>query len=308
MRLLVVTARYPTRDRPSAGVFVRDRLDGVDAVVVAPRRYDVPGIPRYLGLAIRAMTRRGRFDGVEGHFVLPTGPIALLAARVRRLPLVLYAHGSDVRAQTNRSRLHRFAARAALRGADAVVTNSTHTAAHIRRLAGVEAEVVPPGVDLDRFRPSPRPRRRRVLYLGGESEGKGIAIARQLADTLAGPGLREVPPEQVPELIGAHDVVLIPSHDEGFGLVAAEAIASGRWVVAAAVGGLPDVIRDGVDGSLVRDGDFAAALAAVPDYDPARLAAEAARFSLARHREAMERVWRRVIARRAPTAERSRSP
>ena len=37
------------------------------------------------------------FDGVEAHFVLPTGPIGLLAARRRRLPLVVYAHGGDVR-------------------------------------------------------------------------------------------------------------------------------------------------------------------------------------------------------------------
>jgi hypothetical protein len=38
MRLLVVTARFPTADRPAAGAFVRERLaeSGVDAVVIAP--------------------------------------------------------------------------------------------------------------------------------------------------------------------------------------------------------------------------------------------------------------------------------
>jgi glycosyltransferase involved in cell wall biosynthesis len=304
----VVTARYPTRDRPSAGSFVRDRLAGIDAAVVAPERYDGSGIGRYGRLAIRALARSGRFDGVEGHFVLPTGPIALLAARLRRLPLVLYAHGSDVRAQADRSPLHRWLARRALRGADAVVTNSSDTAERIRRLAGVNAEVVPPGIDLDRFRPSTRPTTRRVLYLGGDVEGKGIGVARDLADTLVGPGLREVAPDEIPALIAAHDIVLVPSRDEGFGLVAAEAIASGRWVVASAVGGLRDVVREGIDGSLVRDGDFARALAAVPDYDPARVAAGADRFSLTQHREAMAGVWRRVLARRSPTGRRRRSP
>ena len=63
-------------------------------------------------------------------------------------------------------------------------------------------------------------------------------------------------------------MVLVPSVAEPFGLVALEAIAAGRWVVASAVGGLRDIVIDGVNGSLVGDGDFDAALAAVPDYDP----------------------------------------
>jgi glycosyltransferase involved in cell wall biosynthesis len=308
MRLLVVTARYPTPDRPSAGVFVRDRLGDADAVVVAPRRYDVPGIRRYAEVLLRALTTPGGFDGVEAHFVLPTGPIALLAARIRRLPLVLYAHGSDVRSQADRSALHRLLARAVLRGADAVVTNSADTAAHVRRLSGIEPHVIAPGVDLERFRPSPRPARRSVLYLGGDVGGKGVDLARRLADTLAGPGIRDVPPDEVPGLIAAHDVVLIPSREEGFGLLAAEAIASGRWVVASAVGGLRDVVTDGVDGSLVSDGDFAAALNAVPDYDPDQVAAGASRFSLAGHRTAMDGVWRRILERRRATGARRRSP
>ncbi len=66
----------------------------------------------------------------------------------------------------------------------------------------------------------------------------------------------------------AHDVVLVPSVEEPFGIVAVEAIASGRWVVAAAVGGLPDIVIDGVNGTLVSDGDYEGALARVPDYDP----------------------------------------
>jgi glycosyltransferase involved in cell wall biosynthesis len=121
-------------------------------------------------------------------------------------------------------------------------------------------------------------------------------VARGLADTLVGPGLGEVEPAEVPNLIAEHDVVLMPSEDEGFGLVAAEAIASGRWVVARSVGGLRDVISDGVNGTLVEDGDFATALAAVPDYDPTVVAATARRFDVELHRAGMAAVWRRVLA------------
>lgn len=299
MRLLVVTARYPTPDRPAAGTFVRDRLDdpSLTATVIAPARYSTPGWLRYLGMVWAALTRRGRFQGVEGHFVLPSGVIALLAARLRRLPLVVYAHGGDVRDMARRNRLMRWAAERVLRGADAVVTNSRGTAGLVERL-GASAVVIPPGVDLSRFIPHPRPMQRRVLYLGGDVAHKGVDVARQLADTLVGPGIREVDPSEIPALMSEHTVVLVPSRAEPFGLVAAEAIASGRWVVASAVDGLIDVVTDGLNGSLVSDGDFAGAIAGVPDYDPATVAGTANRFSIAEHRRHMAEVWHDVLGRR----------
>jgi glycosyltransferase involved in cell wall biosynthesis len=86
----------------------------------------------------------------------------------------------------------------------------------------------------------------------------------------------------------------VPSRAEAFGLVAVEGIASGRWVVARRVGGLSEIIIEGVNGSLVADGDFAAALARVPDYDPLAVAATADRFSLERWQGALARIWDEV--------------
>ena len=294
MRLLVITARFPTADRPAAGAFVRDRLSGTDALVVAPRHYAGSGLGRSWSVLWRALVTRGRFDGVEGHFVLPTGPITLLAARLRRVPLVVYAHGGDVRELAERNPLLRWLACVVVRRADAVVTNSVQTAAWVRAL-GRDPEIVPPGIDRSRFVVAQRPAERRVLYLGGTTAGKGLEVARGLADTLLGPGISEIAPADVPALLAAHDVLLVPSDDEGFGLVAAEAIAAGRWVVARAVGGLRDVITDGVNGTLVDDGDFAAALAAVPDYDPTAVAATAERFDVERHRAGMAAIWARLL-------------
>lgn len=306
LRLLVVTARYPTPDRPSAGSFVRDRLadPAVSASLVAPHGYAGPGWRRYIGLVWRALTVRGRFDGVEGHFVVPSGFVALLAARLRRLPLVVFAHGSDVRDMAQRNRRWRWMARRVVRGADAVIANSEATAAAVRAL-GAAAVIVHPGVDLARFEPVPRPANRRALYLGGAGQVKGVEIARALADTVLGPGIREVDASEVPRLMADHDVVLVPSRAEGFGLVAAEAIAAGRWVVAADVGGLREVVSDGVNGSLVADGDFAAALARVPDYDPAAVAASAGRFAIERAWAACTTVWQGVLRRREIPAPRS---
>jgi N-acetyl-alpha-D-glucosaminyl L-malate synthase BshA len=57
--------------------------------------------------------------------------------------------------------------------------------------------------------------------------------------------------DRIEELIGISDLLLLPSENESFGLVALEAMACEVPVVASNVGGLPEVVSDGVDGFLV---------------------------------------------------------
>lgn len=294
-RILLVTGLWPTPDQPSAGIFVRRRVDAPTFTVVAPASYAGPMPLRYLRLGLAALVKRGRYSGVEAHPLFPAGLIGLLAARIRRIPLVAYAHGADVRETAVENRLYRALARLVIRGAARTVANSAETASLVAALGGTPT-IIAPGVDLARFRPSPRPADRRVLYLGGSDPVKGAEVARKHADTLVGPGIRAVDPDDVPALIRAHDVVLVPSRSEGFGLAAAEAIASGRWVVARAVGGLTDIVEDGVTGTLVEaDEDFGPAIAAVPDYDPDEVAARAARFSLEQSNRAMAALWDDIL-------------
>lgn len=299
-RLLLVTGLWPTADMPSAGSFVRDRVGGNSNIhVVGPHRYDVPMPVRYLRLLWDALTARGRFDGVEAHVLFPTGVIGLLAAWMRGIPLVVYVHGDEVRHAVYRNLAYTWLGRLVARRAAALVANSSDTADFTERLGGGRPQVIPPGIDLSRFVPSPRPLKRSVLYVGGDRAEKGIAVARSLADTLVGHYLDEIPPEEMPALISRHDVILMPSVEEGFGLAAAEAIASGRWVVASAVGGLLDVVTDGVNGTLVRDGGFGRALATVPDYDPELVAATASRFDARRHREGLGELWIKILQERS---------
>jgi glycosyltransferase involved in cell wall biosynthesis len=293
--LLVLTRIWPTASRPSLGSFIRARAAGVpDVRIVRPRWPDIPRPALYAVLLVDALLAGRRLRGVEAHMVVPTGLLGLIVARLRGVPLVIYAHGGDVRSWQAGPLPVRRLARWVAAHADRVVTNSEETAASIRQLGGGAPQIAPPGVDLRRFRPTERPPERRVLYLGGRIQRKGYAVAAELADTLAGPWLRDIDPDEVPGLIAAHDVVLVPSVVEAFGLVAVEAIASGRWVVARAVGGLREIVTDGVNGTLVADGDFAGALARVPDYDPYEVARSAERFSLERWQATMAAIWDEV--------------
>jgi L-malate glycosyltransferase len=88
------------------------------------------------------------------------------------------------------------------------------------------------------------------LLIGGE--GPELGRAQQLIDEL---GLRDRvdlvgEAQDVVGLLSAADVFLLPSLQESFGLSALEAMACGVPVVASNVGGLPEVINDGVTGFL----------------------------------------------------------
>lgn len=79
--------------------------------------------------------------------------------------------------------------------------------------------------------------------------------------------------DAVAPLLAAADLYIFPSESESFGLSALEALASGVPVVAARVGGVPEVVRDGVTGALLPLGDVdGMATAAVALLAPGRWA------------------------------------
>ena len=110
------------------------------------------------------------------------------------------------------------------------------------------------------------------------------------------PGARGfVPPAELGPYYERAAVVVCPSRREGYGVVAREAMAHARPVVATAVGGLTDAVEDGVTGLLVPARDPAALRAAL-----ARLLGDAelrSRLGTAARERARERFGQEAAAR-----------
>ena len=95
------------------------------------------------------------------------------------------------------------------------------------------------------------PHARFIVAGQGSLDRELRAQASGLRDRFAWLGLRE----DVPDLMAALDVFVLPSINEGMGRVLLEAGAAGTPVVASRVGGVPDVVRDGETGILVPSRD-----------------------------------------------------
>ena len=268
MRILLVSQMYPGPADPDLGTFVAQTESALAArgheVVRAVLDTRAGGKLRYLTLARRTWRARSkRPDVVYAHFLVPSGLIAALGSRA---PLVVTAHGRDVR---NVGALRGVAAatRLVVRRAAAVVCVSEYLRRELETkvpAACGKTEVVSSGVDLERFRVAPPPDGPpRYLCAGALTERKNVvrladAFARLGEGTLTfagdGPlrpalegraGVRlagRVPHEEVARLLAESHVLCQPSLIEPLGQALLEAMACGRSVVATRIGGPPEFV------------------------------------------------------------------
>jgi glycosyltransferase involved in cell wall biosynthesis len=314
MRILLVSQMYPGPVDPDLGIFVADLEQALVergheiARAVLDRR--AGGKLRYLRLAreARAQARRFRPEVVYAHFLVPSGLVAALAGGA---PLVVTAHGRDVR---NVGAIPGIASltRRTVRRASAVVAVSHYLARELeQKIPDVRGklEVVDCGVDLERFAPRDQAEARRELGWSGEAplylcvgsldERKNVLRLAHAFGRLGGgslvfvgegplrpaleqqPGIRVVgrlPHDQVERWLAAADAVCQPSLIEPFGQALLEALACARPVVATRLGGPPEFVTPEA-GVLVDPGDeeeLAAALAAVAELPFPNAAARAA--------------------------------
>jgi glycosyltransferase involved in cell wall biosynthesis len=261
------------------------------------------GKRRYATLAARAFTAARRFgpDVVYAHFLVPAGFLAGLASRA---PLVLTAHGRDVRNVGTVPGI-RALTRLVVRRAASVIAVSDYLRRELEAKvpeARGKTEVIDSGVDLERFRVEPAPDGEPAfLCLGALTERKNVvrladAFARLPMGTLTFVGdgpqrdrlegrdrVELLPPashSEIPAHIAQARVVCQPSLVEPFGQAVLEAMACGRSVVATRIGGPPEfvppeagVLVDPLDVEALTEA--LAAAAALPCPNPgARAAAE----------------------------------
>ena len=166
-------------------------------------------------------------------------------------------------------RWQRFVLPRVARRARLVITVSEFSRAELRELLGVDAVVVPGGVD-ERFTPQPEPHVARpyVLTVASRTARKNLGALEECARRLRAAGMElvaaggerpqfrddggasavrslgHVPDEQLPGLYAGAQCFVLPSLYEGFGLPCLEAMACGTPVVASSAGALPETCGD----------------------------------------------------------------
>jgi glycosyltransferase involved in cell wall biosynthesis len=193
--------------------------------------------------------------------------------------------------------------RTAARRADLYIAISNEVRERIRRQYGIDAPVIYPPVDVDRFRPSERGERllvvsrllpyKRVDLVVAAATRAGIGLdvvgtgpALDELRHIAGPTVSfhgRLPDEEVTKLMEGCRALCLPG-TEDFGITPVEANAAGKPVVAFAAGGALETVQDARTGSFFTEHDPEDLLDAIRrcdliDTPPGDIAAEARRFS-----------------------------
>jgi glycosyltransferase involved in cell wall biosynthesis len=270
-------------------------VTGGNAVPVChPKFFHIPLLTRpfngwLFARAIEPAVRREKFDVALVNWAYPDAYGVMLLAGKFGFPFATTVQGSDVNVLFENPARKRQILRA-LRASRAVFCRSDALREKLRA-EGIEARTVYNGIDREKFRPLDRveccrklgldPDRKRVLFVGNLLPVKGPGVlARAQVDAeviFVGSGPEKIvagrcvgarPHDEIPVWMNASDVLCLPSLNEGMPNVALEAMACGVPVVASRVGGVPEILHEGVNGFMV------------PPADPVALA-EALRRALA---------------------------
>jgi glycosyltransferase involved in cell wall biosynthesis len=278
------------------------------------------GRARRLAAAVLPLARTLRCDVIDAEFFWPDGVAAMHLAGALGVPYSIKARGSDIHYWGARPEVAaQMLAAADKAGGLAAVSAALKADMAAMGMPADKILVHHTGLDLERFRPLDRGEAKRRLGIDGPlivSPGnlvalKGHALAIEALAGVAGATLAiagdgperpaldrliaarglegrvrllgSVPPDSMPELLAAADLMMLPSEREGLANVWIEALACGTPILIADVGGAREVLDRPEAGRLVARDPAAIAAAAsemlASPPDPAAVRASAERFS-----------------------------
>lgn len=272
MRVLVLTAMYPSQKNPTSGTFVQEqveslRREGADVEVMAFE--GARSFRNYLraGTALRRHLRTNDYDVIHAHY----GLVGLPARMQTKCPIVLTYHGSDIlgevgpRGYTAAGRL-----KVVLCKLLGLLVDERIVVASALRNRMWPSTVIPMGVDMDMFQPADRLESRRqlglredrryVLFVASPSNACkrydiATAAIASLGDTEPPVELlpvHGVSHDLVPAYMNAGDALILTSDHEASPCVIKEALACNLPIVAVDVGDVRERLA-GVDGCHIAD-------------------------------------------------------
>lgn len=266
MRILTVTNMYPTSKAPHSGIFVEQQIAGLrkiglDVDLMIVERVE-KGMTSYIGLCRRIRSRIKALQHMLVH-VMYGGVMANIVTRaVTDRPTIVTFHGSDLLGEHLSGCLRRVIAgygvsaswRAARRASRIITVSTALRDALPKDVDRRKVQVIPCGIDLERFKPLDR--RACQQTLGWDSDKfhvlfpanggdpvKRFHLAQAAVDVLNAARiktqihqLRGIENRDVPVWLNASDVLLLTSLHEGSPTVVKEALACDLPVVSVDVG------------------------------------------------------------------------
>lgn len=228
-----------------------------------------------------SMVRKYKIDVIHAHFIIPPGLIAVLAGGLTGRKVAVTVHGSDIFIQSQNPVLMRLI-KYVLKKADYVAVVNETIRKQILQLDIRDVDrkitVTPNAVDLTKFNPQVKssfreelgisPKQSVVLFVGNLVPQKGLKylldakkqmksqadlvmvgggpLMDELQTKVSSEGITGVhftgPRRDVPEIMPAADIFVLPSVSEGFPIALLEAFAAGLPAVATDVGGIKELV------------------------------------------------------------------